>query len=107
MINLDISRIHKRFLNLRMQTGLSQRELSNMLGVAHSRISKLENEKDDTIPSLRDLLAYSNYYSVSIDYLLALDAKRTTKNMCDEIVAEINNLNDVLNSLKEKIELLC
>lgn len=57
---------------------LSQRELASEIGVAHSRISKLEAEEDETEPSLSDLLAYRSYFNVSIDYLLGLESEPST-----------------------------
>ena len=104
--NIDIKAIHNRLRKLRESTEtkkkneLSQRELGERIGVAHSRISKLENENDSTIPSFNDLLAYRNYFNVSIDYLLGLEEIPTTNEINREITKEIGLSDNSINKLK-------
>ena len=104
--NLDIKEIHSRLRKLRESTEtqnkneVSQRELGERIGVAHSRISKLENENDQTIPSFNDLLAYRNYFNVSIDYLLGLEKIPTTNEINREITKEIGLSDNSINKLK-------
>lgn len=80
----SIKKIHTILRELRERTesqdkkALSQRELANEIGVAHSRISKLEAIDDVTEPSISDLLAYRSYFNVSIDYLLGLENEPST-----------------------------
>lgn len=80
----SIKKIHTIFKELRERTespfrkALSQRELATEIGVAHSRISKLEAIDDETEPSISDLLAYRSYFNVTIDYLLGLESDPST-----------------------------
>lgn len=104
--DLNVQEIHKRFRELRESTetdqknAISQRKLAEFTGLKHPRISILENDNDDTIPSINDLLAYRDYFNVSIDYLLALEEASTTspsmRNIYDEYglsEASLQNLN--------------
>lgn len=55
------------FRELREKKNLSQKRLSEILGISQSDISKLEN--GDKKPSVKDLNAYAGYFKVSTDYL--------------------------------------
>lgn len=106
---LDIKKVHERFRELRENTetnkksAISQRDLAKQINVAHSRISKLENEFDTTIPSLNDLIAYRDYFNVSIDYLLGFEDEPTVDVDLRAISKEfgvsakaLNNIRDIL-----------
>ena len=53
---------------LRRQNGWSQEELANQLNVSRQAISKWEG--GSAMPESDKLLALSNYFGVSLDYLL-------------------------------------
>ena len=53
---------------LRGRDGITQESLANYLGVSYQAISKWEN--DVTLPDVKLLKPISNYFGVSIDYLL-------------------------------------
>lgn len=62
-----------RFIILRnklsneLHNNISQRKLSELIGIPQSRISELESGKKD--PSFTELKAYHNYFRVSYEYL--------------------------------------
>lgn len=105
----QIKAIHSRFANLRKNTetanqkAISQRELARRTGLTFPRISNLENENDDTEPSIADLLAYRNYFNVSVDYLLCLEDEPTTDISVKAISKEYGLSSDSLNHLKRLI----
>ena len=53
---------------LRLEHGLTQKELSKEIGITASAIGFLENGLRE--PMASTLLAYANYFDVSIDYLM-------------------------------------
>lgn len=80
----SIKKVHMILKELRESTetnerkALSQRELAAVINISHSRISKLESLDDETEPSLSDLIAYRNFFNVSIDYLLGFESEPST-----------------------------
>ena len=54
--------------DLRSEQGLTQKELSKKIGITASAIGFLENGQRE--PMASTLLAYANYFGVSIDYLM-------------------------------------
>ena len=58
----------QRLLSLRKQTGASQEDLGNLLGVTKTQISDLEHGKTTT--TLARLCLLCDYFNVSADYLL-------------------------------------
>lgn len=107
--NLNTNKIHKRFKELRESTetnenkALPQRQLAKLLGIAHSEISNLECENDDKLPTLTDLIAYRDYFNVSIDYLLGLEDTPTTDPKQKLIYNEYGISHKALNNLKKSI----
>ena len=61
-----------RLKELREERGLSVRKLSELIGIKFESISRYENEKRDISTDLLKL--FSNYFEVSIDYLLGHSA---------------------------------
>lgn len=72
----------------------SLRKLSKLMNgaVGYSHISQLENGK---VPSLSELIAYSDYFHVSIDYLLG---REESPSGCMDSVAN-NSFNELVTSL--------
>ncbi|MBQ3235542.1 MAG: helix-turn-helix transcriptional regulator [Clostridia bacterium] len=60
----------ERLVALRKEKGLSQGELSKILGTTQRRISYLETAKVE--PDLATLIALSVYFEVSTDYLIGI-----------------------------------
>lgn len=63
--------IGKRLKELRLSRGLTQEELGKILNVTKSTICFYE--KEIRIPSLETLIDLSDYFEVTIDYLLGRD----------------------------------
>lgn len=58
----------ERFYELRNKNNLSQEELAEVLDVSRQSISKWENDK--AYPEMTRLLFMSDYFDVSLDYLM-------------------------------------
>lgn len=58
----------KRLRELRLEKGLNQIDIANMLGVERSTYGKYET--GDSSPDYEKLIQLSDFYQVSIDYLL-------------------------------------
>ncbi len=65
---------------LRKEKGLNQRDFAKSLGVSNGAIAMWETNKRQ--PDLDMILKISNYYDVSVDYLLGIDSDKQhpTKN---------------------------
>lgn len=59
----------KRLKALRLSRGLSQREVGENIGVVSSSIGKYET-MDNSFPSVEMLIKLSDFFNVSLDYLL-------------------------------------
>lgn len=53
---------------LRTTMGISQQKLANDIGISQQSINKYENHKVE--PDINTLIALSNYFEVSVDYLI-------------------------------------
>ena len=60
----------KKFKELRIEKGLTQREIGKILGVCNQTISFWENASRE--PDLDSLVEIAKFFEVSIDYLLGL-----------------------------------
>lgn len=58
----------KRLLELRMEKGLSQRDVAKILNISQTTYHNWEN--DVTQPSIEQLIAISSLFEVSVDYLI-------------------------------------
>lgn len=61
----------ERLKELRIQKGLGQNKLAELLGLSNSSISYWENGKQE--PNASALFKLADYFSVSVDYLLGLE----------------------------------
>lgn len=68
---------------LRKQNGYSQEQLADKIGIARQTISKWET--GTAVPESEKLVAISNYFGVSVDYLLKDDEEGKTKATGSEI----------------------
>ena len=67
----------RRIKKLRIDKGYSMQELANQLGVTKSSINMWENS--NSIPKDNILIALSNIFDVSIDYLLGNEKMEEAK----------------------------
>ncbi len=67
-----------RLKKLRINRGLTQEELGNILGVTKASICCYE--KETRTPTLMSLLDLTEYFGVSSDYLIGTDIFTTVKN---------------------------
>ena len=58
----------KMLKNVREKTNISQKEMASFLNVSQQALSRWE--KSQTEPDYKTLIKISNYFDVSIDYLL-------------------------------------
>lgn len=61
----------ERLKELRIENGLSLKELANAIGVSDVAISRWENRQ--RTPNIESLIALAKFFRVSTDYLLGLE----------------------------------
>lgn len=66
--------LSEKLYTLRKKSGLSQEQLAEHLGVSRQAISKWESGQ--SVPESDKLIIISNYFKVSLDYLLKEDAEQ-------------------------------
>lgn len=59
--------------DLRKSKKLSQRQLSEIIGVSEETIDKWEEDKE--LPDIASLIALSKYFGVTVDYILKGEEK--------------------------------
>lgn len=94
--------LNERIKSLRINKGINQVQLAQSLGVTKQSISNWEN--DNILPSIDMLCKIADYFSVSTDYLLCLDNKRTIdiENLSDEQISHIQAIIDDFKKLQKK-----
>ncbi len=75
-----------RFKECRLNANLSQRALSNLLGLNSNGIAIRYYEQKKRIPNISILIKMSNILGVSIDYLLCLDDWKSHKHYTQEVL---------------------
>ena len=93
-----MNQISERLKQLRKQKGVSQKKMAEKLDVSVSAYSMYE--RDMRNPNIKSLIKLSNYFNVSIDYLLA---QTDEKEKCDKIKEKLIN-SDININLLEQIE---
>ena len=95
-----------RFKSLRISTGLTQEELISAFKTKNTgykasgaSISQYENGK--RIPEVPDLIAWANFFNVTVDYLLGLSDVRMS-----HFLITIKDLEKLLNKLSDNDKLL-
>ncbi|NLC77487.1 MAG: helix-turn-helix transcriptional regulator [Clostridia bacterium] len=75
----------QRLKRLRMQKGMTQEQLAEVIGISRSALSMYElNQRE---PDLSTLIAIADYFSVSTDYLLGRYWKQhATKEELQELI---------------------
>lgn len=69
--------LSEKIYTLRRKNGLSQEQLAERIGVSRQAISKWEGGL--SVPESEKLIAISEYFNVTLDYLLKEDADCTQK----------------------------
>lgn len=77
--------LSEKLYQLRKNSGLSQEQLAEQLNVSRQAISKWES--GSAVPESEKLIAISNYFDVSVDYLLK-DGQVDRLNPIDEKAGE-------------------
>ena len=87
-----------RIKSLRVSLGLNQVEFATQLSVTKQSVSNWEN--GNILPSIDMLIKICNIFSVSADYLLGLDDKRTldVSGLSDKQCAYIQ---EIINDLRK------
>ena len=85
---------NKRIKKLRGETGLTQEEFSNRLGIARTTYSGYERGTSE--PDIATLLKFADYFDVTIDYLVGRtdDRKMWFKSEDEKTIYDIMNLSD-------------
>lgn len=89
-----VSNMQNRISCLRKQCSLSQEQLAEILRISQSSLSKYE--KDRLAISSVVLIQMSEYFKVSVDYILGIDEsdfQLTEKEMDDFLTLQIKALN--------------
>ncbi len=63
----------QRIKELRLEKGLTQKEVAERLKVTHAAIGNYENGKRE--PQIDDLILLADFFDVSIDYLVGRTGK--------------------------------
>ena len=77
--------LSEKLYKLRKNSGLSQEQLAEQLNVSRQAISKWE--QGTAVPESEKLISISNYFGVTVDYLLKEDTE-DTMNKTAEVVEE-------------------
>ena len=102
-----MNKISERLKHLRKQKGVSQKKMAEKLDVSVSAYSMYE--RDMRNPNIKSLIKLSNYFKVSIDYLLAQTDEKEKSDIIKEklINSDINiNLLEQIEDQKEIKEIL-
>ena len=101
---MEICEILKR---LRLDAGITQKQLAKEIGIAQATISQWESGTSK--PTADALIALCNYYGVSADFILGISKDKEGEGQLDksveECIAMIDNLtNDQRNIVKEMLK---
>ncbi len=104
-----IMTIGNRIRELRISKNMSQKELSELIDVSKSAISKYES--DSLEPNIRVQIALAEAFNVTIDYLIGYSDENTLAKSDDNIAKMIElykdlNENNRILALAKMIELL-
>ncbi len=89
------SKVGKKILTLRKESGMSQEQLAEKLSVSRQAISKWE--RGESLPELYNLMAISDIFSISMDYLTKdgalIEKEEKTKLALESIEIKDENVN--------------
>ncbi len=85
----------QRLKELRLENGLTQKELAKSIEVGRTTISEYESGK--IVPKQEGLLKIANYFDVSVDYLTGVsDDRATHKQNVTDLDALLNTIHHIL-----------
>lgn len=88
-------RFNTRLKELRLENGITQKELANIIEVGRTTISEYESGK--IVPKQEGLLKIANYFNVSVDYLTGVsDERATRKRNISDLDALLNTIHYIL-----------
>ena len=101
--------IWQRIADLRIQMGVSEKQMSRELGKSSSYISAMTKNK--SLPSLKTLIEIADYFGISLSEFFELDNPYTVK--INKIISELQKCNELelekiyeilhyINSIKDK-----
>ena len=91
----------QKLMILRRNKNLSQKKLAELTGIGVANIARYETES--TSPNIQNLIALSNFFKVSTDYLLKENS--ISFNINDpELIEMINKINDFPEQEKNRIK---
>ena len=93
----------ERLLSLREDNDLSQKEMSKILNINRVSISNWEHSKE--IIPLKKLNEYSNYFGVSIDYLIGLTDDKIYSNEIKIKVLDKIEIGNNIKKIREKVNI--
>ena len=67
--------VGERLKDLRVEKGLTLRELSKIVNISHSALSNYENDKQTDISPF-SLTKLAEFYDVSLDYIMGLSEQK-------------------------------
>ena len=94
-MSIDCSGIGARIKYHRLKNQLSQEQLAEQLDVSRQAVSKWESGK--AIPESDTLISISEYFNVTLDYLMKED-----NSVVSEAVADIENYQPIKSTGREK-----
>ena len=89
-----------RFLELRTEKGLSQRDVAKAMYVSQGTYNNWENGK--TQPSIEQLIRLAHFFEVSVDYLIGNTDELGTVNAQSSVTSAERTLLKGYRSLSEK-----
>ncbi|MDE6750808.1 MAG: helix-turn-helix domain-containing protein [Lachnospiraceae bacterium] len=95
----------EKILNLRTEYGYSQETLAEKLNVSRQAVSKWES--GTTLPETDKVIALSDFFGVSTDYLLKDNIQRNSQDSLDRIVLKfLGSAKDMDNISEELVEIM-
>lgn len=95
----------EKILSLRTEYGYSQETLAEKLNVSRQAVSKWESGA--TLPETDKLITLSNFFGVSIDYLLKDNMQHNSHESLDRIVLKfLGSAKDMDNISEELVEIM-
>ena len=88
-----------RIKQLRIEYGLTQKEVSNGIGITPTSVQRLEYETAN--PSLDTLIKLSLFFNVSLDYLAGLSTRRSLSDDGNNLSKKQLRLLQHISNLKE------
>ena len=84
-----------RLKELRLEAGLTQKDLANAIEVGRTTISEYESGK--IVPKQEGLLKLANHFNVSVDYLTGVSNERATrKQNTSDLDSLLNTIHHIL-----------